>query len=694
MVRRRHAKASSATRATAVDPLPTAAPIPAATPGRLELLLPLGLALLALALYARTLAYPLIYFDDAPYLLEDPRIRSLSLASLWEIFTSTCIANYHPLTTLTYAVDHALFGPWIPGFRISQLLFYTAGVVAVYALYRRLLEHAAAAFFGAALFAVHAVHVEPVVWLASRKDVLCLWLFVSAVCLYLEHTSRRRLGRWTYPLTVGVAAAAMLAKGYAVVLPAVFAAYDYCAGRRPDARAVLEKLPLVGIAVGVVVATVAAQNKDTALLGAADLHISAFERGVLLLQVLAAYVGKTLWPAALSLKYVVSEDRASPLAALIGGLLLCGAGFALFYARRRAPSVSFAIALFLLPLLTVMNVVWTLRTWITDRYLLLPTVGACLAAAAAGLALWRRWAAERRGRQWPLAAAGAVVLVALGVQTWSRQADWQSEIDIWSDTIRKEAGLEGRGRLTAAGIDLHKERHDVDSIVHLAYAYQRAHDTAQATALAGLLRDVDPSRKRGNEVFFARNALDAGRPEEALRILRPLAEQNIWSSSSAWAWMGEAYNRLHDVEQARAAFREADAAYRRSGRPDAGVLVELGTLDFSDGRFDAAERTYEEAVRYALPTNLRPRFYLALAKDRRGKTQEAFALTAAVLAAATSGIDVDPPLDLTAVHLELGVLAARLGKTAEAKHHLEEVARREPDLPRGRQAGDLLRSLR
>ena len=64
-------------------------------------------------------------------------------------------ANFHPLTTLTYAFDRAVWGAWTPGFHITQLVFYVGGVIGLYFFFARVLNWRAAAFVAAALYAIH-----------------------------------------------------------------------------------------------------------------------------------------------------------------------------------------------------------------------------------------------------------------------------------------------------------------------------------------------------------------------------------------------------------------------------------------------------------------------------------------------------------------------------------------------------------
>ncbi len=73
-------------------------------------LAPILLAGVTVAVFARTVGFPLYNSDDNLYVLEDPRLAALTIGNAWKIFTTSFLANYHPLTTLTYAMDRLVWG--------------------------------------------------------------------------------------------------------------------------------------------------------------------------------------------------------------------------------------------------------------------------------------------------------------------------------------------------------------------------------------------------------------------------------------------------------------------------------------------------------------------------------------------------------------------------------------------------------
>jgi protein O-mannosyl-transferase len=73
------------------------------------------LAAATLAVFARTLGYQFLNFDDTLYVTANPDVTAgLSARGLRWALTSTRASNWHPLTWLSHQLDVSLFGlqPW------------------------------------------------------------------------------------------------------------------------------------------------------------------------------------------------------------------------------------------------------------------------------------------------------------------------------------------------------------------------------------------------------------------------------------------------------------------------------------------------------------------------------------------------------------------------------------------------------
>ena len=626
-----------------------------------------GLVLVSAVLFLRTLNLPLHYSDDVVY-LSDPRLSSLSLHNIWAILSTSFLANYHPITTFTYLFDRTVFGSWLPGYHATHLAFYLVGVFLVYRLLSRLLTHTVIAWTTAAVFAAHTLHVEVVAWLAQRKDVVVLVFYVGSLLAYMRYVDTDRRSWRAYAATLGLALFAMLSKGYAVVLPGIFFAYDLCYSKPSGRRWLLDKIPVVLLAATVTAATLLAQDKDSALMAAEDLDITVPQRAIALGMVLAAYVGRTLLPVDLSFSYAVGPFWLSLPVALLGALL-AGAGLVAFVKLRRlVPGVAFGIALWVLPLTTVLNVFWTLATWMNDRYLFLPTIGSSLVLATAAQQLLEHRSVPR----WILGAAAASMLVTYGALTQARIGVWNSEVLLRSDALRQQLDLPGDGLVTAAHIRQARVTvlPNINAYFSLIEAYERAGDNKRANDLKGVFNQVSEGGDMESKLAIAKQEIDAGQLDHAIARLLPAAESHHWHAAEAWTLIGRAHEKGKRPEQAGLAYREALKRLEAKGMSTDAVMLRLGAIDLEAGRTAEAIAWYERATAASDPNDPRARFRLAQALEQAGRLEEAYANCLKALS--TEG-SVPPTVAFNFVDLRVSaaLIAEKLNRHRDALNHLQ-----------------------
>ncbi len=637
--------------------------------------------LLTAAVYARSLRVPILDWDDYVYYFRDARLDRLSAENLWRIMTQSFFANFHPITTLTFALDRSVWGTWVPGYHITHLAFYIGGVVALYFLFARLLGSRAAAFAAAALYSVHTIHVESVAWLASRKDVVCLFFYALSLLTYVRYAGRSKGVMGSYALSLVFAAAAMLSKGYAVILPAVMLAYDYCFTGRLTRRQILDKIPFLALCAAAILLTVHAQDRDTALIQST---ITGGRRVGLLAKIFALYIRKTLLPTDLSAFYVVAGKPVEGYLVLFGGLAAIGCVAGFIFWRRSLPAAAFGIALFLLPLGTVMNFIYTLRIWMADRYLFFPTIGICLT----GVALAASWGApaqlrsNARTARVALPVLAALLICFYSVLTVQRIGVWTSPLTLWSDVLRKDLGLPGSGPITAGDLRGAADLRAAPSVavMSLVRAYESAGNGDEAQRINDLLGRAAIGGVEEREMAAARDDLEAGRYDESIRRLTPISEGGTWLAPQATIWIGVAQNRKGDVEASRQTINRAVGLYRKSGQPATDAYVGIGAMEFNKGNFAKAAEWYRLAHQES-PREAKAAFYLARSLEETGRTAEAMQLYKRI-ASGELPILAGSQFTILDVYSQMEVIAEREGRTQDAIGYLEEILRRAPNHPR------------
>lgn len=130
-------------------------------------------------------------WDDEQFIQKNVFLTSVKY--LPQIFTTNTIAGagdvsnyYRPLTTLSFFIDRQVWGLTPFGFHLTNTLLHAGAAVVLFYLLVELGLGELAAFWIAAIFGLHPLQTEAVVYMNSRGDSLyALFLFGSLLCLQL-----------------------------------------------------------------------------------------------------------------------------------------------------------------------------------------------------------------------------------------------------------------------------------------------------------------------------------------------------------------------------------------------------------------------------------------------------------------------------------------------------------------------------
>ncbi|MBL8150809.1 MAG: tetratricopeptide repeat protein [Blastocatellia bacterium] len=191
-----------------------------------ELLLAAFLVLVNVAVFGQVAGFPFINFDDNGYIFANSSIKDgLSAKSISYAFTSGEMGHWHPVTWLSLLLDYQLFGLNPAAFHLVNLLFHIFNTLLVFAVFRYTTEKFWHSGLVALIFAIHPTHVEPVVWISSRKDMLAtFWGLLSllAYVKYVKESSRK----W-YFLALLFLSLGLMSKSLLVTFPFVMLLLDF-----------------------------------------------------------------------------------------------------------------------------------------------------------------------------------------------------------------------------------------------------------------------------------------------------------------------------------------------------------------------------------------------------------------------------------------------------------------------------------
>jgi hypothetical protein len=85
----------------------------------------LSAALITFLVYLPALQNGFVNWDDGPYVYQNQLIKTIDPAFIKTAFTSIIYYNWHPLTTLSYALDYMVWGLDARGFHLTNIIFHS-----------------------------------------------------------------------------------------------------------------------------------------------------------------------------------------------------------------------------------------------------------------------------------------------------------------------------------------------------------------------------------------------------------------------------------------------------------------------------------------------------------------------------------------------------------------------------------------
>ncbi len=205
----------------------------------------LGAALLLGLVFGSRLGGEFVW-DDVPLVQENSSLTApggwlrLLSSDLWGSAGQASTQLYHPLPMLTFWLEAHTHGLQLGALRLVNVLLHGGCALLFFALLERLRVGFSAAFSAAALFLVHPLVTEPVMWLTGRHDTVATLATLTALLAFPRpHTTK---STWRACASGALCAAAFASKEPYVVAPALVALLSLV--ERPPATRVVQLLPL------------------------------------------------------------------------------------------------------------------------------------------------------------------------------------------------------------------------------------------------------------------------------------------------------------------------------------------------------------------------------------------------------------------------------------------------------------------
>lgn len=311
----------------------------------------LGVGVLAVLPYLRVGGFELINLDDYPYVVTRPVEGGLTWEGLkWAFGAFGYMGIWMPCTWISYMLDTTLFGGGAGIHHWGNAVLHAMNAILLFLLLRLLLGavkagheggdadsgkpgHAGydvqttrnllAAALAALFWALHPLRVEPVAWVASRKDVLALFWELLALIFWVKQivscgaahgteatscgegerptgsTARGRSAKGYWILSMACFALAGMSKPSAMTFPVLAGLLEYLLVRKVRFHALL--VPFL-MALGI--AAIAQQSQASGGATSALAAVPIYARLANAAAAFGTYCWKTVWPSDLAVQYL------------------------------------------------------------------------------------------------------------------------------------------------------------------------------------------------------------------------------------------------------------------------------------------------------------------------------------------------------------------------------------------------------
>ena len=345
------------------------------------------LIILIMGVYWPVQHYGFIYFDDDVYITQNSHVQSgINMDGLCWAFSTKYFGLWNPMIWLSFMFDYQLYGLNAGGYHWTNVILHIINAILLFFLFRNLTGALWRSAFVAALFAIHPINVESVVWISERKNVLSTFFWMTTMLCYVRYVKQPE---WKRHLPVMICfTLGLMSKPMLVTLPFVLLLMDYWPLKRTGIYTknniaknitkkektsflILEKIPLFILSALTILITMYTpeQNAEPQFLRTTDFS----ERTNNAIFSYVIYVKKLFWPTDLSIFYLylnipVWQIFLCAILLILVTIFVCG-----YF--RQYPYLPVGWFWYLGTLVPVIGIVTIGDHTMADRYAYVPFVG-------------------------------------------------------------------------------------------------------------------------------------------------------------------------------------------------------------------------------------------------------------------------------------------------------------------------------
>ena len=387
-----------------------------------NILLLSSLIFICFLVYFSSLSNGFTNLDDQVQVVQNTSIKTFQLL---DIFQSTSVGMYQPVSSLFYALTYQLGGLNAKAFHLLSLLFHCFNILLLFSLFKKISFSNPIALIACSIFALHPMQVESVAWV-SAFSTLCFTSFLLLALLnYFKYNENQK--KSSIILSYLFFILACFAKSAAIIFPILLICIDWFYYERRTIKVIWTKLIFFAVSVTFGIITLFSRESAGHL---SDLSISfgLFDRFFLICHSILFYPFKFIFPNQLSAFYAyppLTEGFLPIDYYLSPAVLLVIVGF--FWKFKPHKLIWFGTSFYLVGIALVLQFIPVGNQVTTDRYIYLPMIGLLIILSHL----------ISRIKQVNIKYAFIILPIVLSFISFERTKVWESDQRIWTDVIEK-----------------------------------------------------------------------------------------------------------------------------------------------------------------------------------------------------------------------------------------------------------------
>lgn len=389
--------------------------------------------------------------------------------------------RYRPLSIATFAIEYGVLKDFKPGFsHFLNVLFYAITGILLFIILSKLIKspknlnknwYTGIPFIATLLFIAHPVHTEVVANIKGRDEIFALLFSLLTTWLILLYLGKKRF--YYLPFAAFTFFLGLLSKENTIMFLAIIPLTLYFFTKVPLQKNLLTLIPILGATFiflyirFLVLGYLNSSDLPRELLNNPFLDATTSQKYGTILYTLGLYIKLLFFPHPLTHDYnpyQVPLVGMTDIRALIPLVIYIVLIYVAFRFYRKKHLISYGILFYLITLFIVSNIIFTVGTFMNERFIYIPSIGFVIIVAWFFSSRLRKLIKNSSVYKAVTATVLILILSLYTVKTIARNKVWQDDFTLFTTDVKTSVNST-KCNTSAGGKYFEKAQQETDTIL-------------------------------------------------------------------------------------------------------------------------------------------------------------------------------------------------------------------------------------